>query len=69
MIFGYSRMRYTEFTTDNSTRNVIHMHFNTSRYFAEYTDTILYDDMMQVVMDRKLKVLDSTFNDEFLNFS
>ena len=28
MILGYSRMRYSEFTTDISTRNVIRMHLN-----------------------------------------
>ena len=69
MILGYSRMRYVEYTTDISTRNVIRMHLNAFRYFGGYTDTILYDNMKQVVLDRKLKASDSTFNGEFMSFS
>ena len=62
MILGYSRMRYAEFTTDLSTRNVIRMHLNAFRHFGGYTDTILYDNMKQIVLDRKLKASESTFN-------
>ena len=69
MILGYSRMRYAEFTTDISTRNVIRMHLNAFRYYGGYTDTILYDNMKQVVLDRKLKTSDSTFNGEFMSFA
>ena len=69
IIPGYSRMRYVEYTTDISTRNVIRMHLNAFRYFGGYTDTILYDNMKQVVLDRKLKASDSTFNGEFMSFS
>ena len=69
MILGYSRMRYAEFTTDISTHNVIRMHLNAFRHFGEYTDTILFDNMKQVVIDRKLKASDSTFNGEFMSFS
>ena len=69
IILGYSRMRYVEYTTDISTRNVIRMHLNAFRYFGGYTDTILYDNMKQVVIDRKLKTSDSTFNGEFMSFS
>ena len=69
IIPGYSRMRYVEYTTDISTRNVIRMHLNAFRYFGGYTDTILYDNMKQVVPDRKLKASDSTFNGEFMSFS
>ena len=69
MILGYSRMRYAEFTTDISTRNVIRMHLNAFRYYGGYIDTILYDNMKQVVLDRKLKTSDSTFNGEFMIFA
>ena len=62
-------MRYAEFTTDISTRNVIRMHLNAFRHYGGYTDTILYDNMKQIVLDRKLKASDSTFNGEFMSFS
>ena len=39
------------------------------RHYVGYTDTILYDNMKQVVLDRKLKASDSTFNGEFASFS
>ena len=69
IILGYSRMRYVEYTTDISTRNVIRMHLNAFRYFRGYTDTILYDNMKQIVLDRKLKASYSTFNGAFMSFS
>ncbi len=55
LFLGYSRIRYMEYTTNISTRNVIRMHFIAFRHFGGYTDTILYDIMKQVVIDRKLK--------------
>jgi hypothetical protein len=69
MILGYSRMRYAEFTTDISTRNVIRMHLNVFRHFGGFTDTNLYDNMKQVVIYRKLKASESRFNGEFMSFS
>ena len=69
MILAYSRMRYAEFTTDISTRNVIRMHLNAFRHFGAFTDTILYDNMKQVVINRKLKASESRFNGEFMSFS
>lgn len=69
MILGYSRMRYAEFTTYVSTHNVIRMHLNAFHYFGGFTDTILYDNMKQVVIDRKLKASESRFNGEFMSFS
>ena len=62
-------MRYAEFTTDISTRNVIRMHLNAFRHFDGFTDTILYDNMKQVVIDRKPKASESRFNGEFMSFS
>ncbi|WMT44422.1 MAG: IS21 family transposase [Cuniculiplasma divulgatum] len=68
-ILGYSRMRYVEFTTDISTENVIRMHINAFSFYGGFTDTILYDNMKQVVIDRKLKASESRFNQKFLDFA
>ena len=54
MILGYSRMRYAEYTTDISTENVIKMHLNAFSFCGGFTDTILYDNMKRVVIDRKI---------------
>ena len=69
MILGYSRMRYVEFTTDISTENVIRMHLNAFSLYGGFTDTILYDNMKQVVIDRKLKASESRFNPKFMDFA
>ncbi len=68
-ILGYSRMRYVEFTTDISTENVIRMHINAFSFYGGFTDTILYDNMKQVVIDRKLKASESRFNPKFMDFA
>jgi transposase len=69
IIPGYSRMRYAEFTTDISTGNTIKMHLNAFNYFGGFTDTILYDNMKQVVIDRKIKASESRFNQKFMDFA
>ena len=69
MILGYSRMRYVEFTTDISTENVIKMHLNAFSFYGGFTDTILYDNMKQIVIDRKIKASESTFNTKFMDFA
>ena len=69
MIPGYSRMRYAEFTSYISTENVIKMHLNAFQFFGGFTDTILYDNMKQIVIDRKIKVSESTFNSKFMDFA
>ena len=69
MILGYSRMRYVEFTTDISTENVIKMHLNAFSFFGGFTDTILYDNMKQIVIDRKIKASESGFNQKFMDFA
>lgn len=69
MILGYSRMRYAEFTTDTSTENVIRMHLNAFSYFGGFIDIILYDNMKQVVIDRKIKAQESRFNQKFMDFA
>ncbi len=69
MILGYSRMRYVKFTTDISTENVIKIHLNAFSFYGGFTDTILYDNMKQIVIDRKIKASESTFNQKFLDFA
>ena len=69
MILRYSRMRYVEFITDISTENVIKMHLNAFSFFGGFTDTFLYDNMKQVVIDRKIKVSESRFNPKFMDFA
>ena len=69
MILGYSRMRYAEFTTDISTENVIRMHLNAFRYFGGFTDTILYDNTKQIVLERKIPASESKFNLKFRDFA
>ena len=68
MQLGYSRARYIEFSTDMKTETLISQHTNAFRYFGGYTNTILYDNLRQVVLDRKAKVSDSTFNPLFMDF-
>ena len=69
MILGYSRMRYAEFTTDISTENVIKMHLNAFRFFGGYTGTKLFDNMKQVVLERRINASGSVFNRKFRDFS
>ena len=69
IILGYSRMRYAEYTTDISTENVIKMHMDAFNYFGGFTDTVLYDNMKQVVIDRKINASESTFNSKFMDFA
>ena len=69
IILGYSRMKYAEFTTDIGTENVVKMHLNAFEYFGGFTDTILYDNMKQVVLERKIKASESRFNEKFMDFA
>ena len=69
MILGYSRTRYVEFTTDISTENVIKIHLNAFSFYGGFTDTILYDNMKQIVIERKLKASESRFNPKFMVFA
>ena len=38
-------------------------------YVPELTDTILYDNMKQIVIDRKIKASESRFNQKFMDFA
>ncbi len=68
MQLGYSRDRYAEFSTDIRTETLISQHMNAFTYFGGYTNSILYDNMKQVVLDRKAKATDSSFNPLFMDF-
>jgi transposase len=68
-ILGYSRYRYVEFTTDISTENVIKMHMNAFRYTHGIPSEILFDNMKQVVLERRIKASESKFNSLFQQFS
>ena len=68
MILEYSRIHYFEFTTNISTENVIIMHLSAFSFYEGFTDTILYDNTKQIVIERKLKVSVSRFNPKFIDF-
>ena len=44
------------------------LHMNAFSYFNGHTDTILYDNLKQVVLERKPSARDSTFNSQFMDF-
>ncbi|MGC8618849.1 MAG: DDE-type integrase/transposase/recombinase [Thermoplasmata archaeon] len=68
-ILGYSRYRYVEFTTDIRTENIVKMHINAFVNTGGIPSEILYDNMKQVVLDRKLSAQESRFNSLFIQFS
>lgn len=68
-MLGYSRLRYVEFTTDISTQSLIRFHLNAFRYTGGMPSEILFDNMKQVVLERKKSVKESTFNSDFMRFS
>ena len=68
-VLGYSRFRYVEFTTDISTQPLIKLHMNAFRYTGGITSEILFDNMKQVVIERKIKSKESRFNSYFMAFS
>lgn len=52
-VLGYSRMKYCEFVIDTTTPSLIQCHLNAFAYFGGYTREILYDNMKQVVLERR----------------
>ncbi|MGP6219783.1 hypothetical protein [Caldiplasma sukawensis] len=58
-----------EFITDISRENVIKIHMNAFQLFGEFTDRILFDNKKQIVIDRKIKTTESTFNSKFMDFA
>ena len=68
-ILGYSRYRYVEFAVDISTQNLIKMHINAFRYTRGIPSEILYDNMKQIVLERRIKTSESKFNEAFIRLS
>ena len=68
-ILGYSRFRYVEYTVDISTQSLIKLHINAFRYTGGVPSEILYDNMKQIVIDRRIKASESTFNRAFVQLS
>jgi len=55
MQLGYSGDRYAEFSTDIKTETLISQRIKAFTYFGGYTNSILYDNMKQVVLYRKAR--------------
>jgi transposase len=68
-ILSYSRYGYIEFAVDIRKQALVKMHVNAFRYTGGIPSEILFDNMKQVVLDRKIKGGESTFNPEFQQFS
>ena len=68
-ILGYSRYRYVEFTVDISVQSLIKLHLNAFRYTGGIPSEILYDNMKQVVLERRIKASESRFNEAFMRLS
>ncbi len=68
-ILSNSRYSYIEFTVDISTEALIRMHINAFRYTGGIPSEILFDNMKQIVLERRLKASESRFNPEFQQFS
>ena len=68
MVLGFSRMRFAEFTLQIDVFTLIQCHLNAFLYFGGYPQEILYDNMKQIVIDRKPISSDSTWNPKFEDF-
>ena len=53
MLLGFSRMRFAEFTLHIDVFTLMQCHLNAFRYFGGSPQEILYDNMKQIVLDRK----------------
>jgi hypothetical protein len=61
-------MRFAEFTLQIDVFSLIQCHLNAFLYFGGYPQEILYDNMKQIVIDRKPVSSDSTWNPKFEDF-
>ena len=68
MILGFSRMRFAEFTLQIDVFTLIQCHKNAFDYFGGYPEEILYDNMKQIVLDRKQISSESKWNPKFEDF-
>jgi transposase len=68
MILGFSRMRFAEFTLQIDVFTLIQCHLKAFNYFGGYPQEILYDNMKQIVLDRKPVSSESKWNSRFEDF-
>jgi hypothetical protein len=68
MILGFSRMRFAEFTLQIDVFTLIQCHLKAFSYFGGYPQEILYDNMKQIVLDRKPVSSESKWNSRFEDF-
>jgi len=69
MVLGYSRMRYVEFTLRVDVPTFIQCHINAFQYFGGATESVLYDNMKQVVIKRAFKGPESEWHRQFDDFA
>lgn len=67
MVLGYSRGLYVEFVKERSLETLFDCHIRAFKYFGGIPEEILYDNMKQVVIERRGG--HARFNLEFMHFS
>lgn len=68
MVLGWSRALYVEFIRKADTASFIRCHLNAFAYFGGITQTLLYDNTKQVVLERD-QTGEPVWNPQFLDFS
>jgi len=68
MILGFSRNRFTQFTTDARTEEFLRLLMEAFQYFGGCPQEILFDNMKQVVIKRSVKYEDIDWNPMFKDF-
>ncbi|ABF43972.1 Integrase, catalytic region (plasmid) [Deinococcus geothermalis DSM 11300] len=68
MVLGWSRALYVEFIRKADTASFIRCHLNAFAYFGGMTQSILYDNTKQVVLERD-ETGQPVWNPQFLDFS
>jgi transposase len=63
MVLSFSRMLYVEFTSSMKIESLIQCHLNAFAFFGGWTQSLLYDNMKQVKLDR------NTWNPLFIDFA
>jgi len=68
MVLGYSRTRYIEFTNSMNVKILIKSHINAFKYYGGAPHEGLYDNMKQVVLERRKTSEESQINPLFSDF-
>lgn len=68
MILGYSRTKYVEFTHSMNTAVLMRCHINAFKHYGGAPHECLYDNMKQVVLERRRTTDESKFNPLFSDF-